>query len=1354
MATISDIVKIKSGYANFVELKSSFEKDQDNLERMAMYRPTTAHRKAFERLCRGLSNPTDKKFYLLTGSYGTGKSHLCLMFANFLSRSSGAPEVSGFYDNYEKLDPVQGKMLRNMRKGGQYLVAICDYNSGQNFEDVVLRAVIEACEAKGIESLVQTQHDEAERLLAEWKIKSGDANAVRDFYDGFSKTLEKIAPSITVDQLREGLRSYDSSMLKIFKTAYSEAQGGIDFQSQAGNIIPIIKKLVKSEEFKSKFKGLAVLFDEFGFTLEKAAYSKDVLQGFMEKICQNEPNILFVGCIHKDFQSYADRFSKDDAKVMSARVTHVPLLNEGIEEIIGAIVETDKNSSVWKNEVEPKLGVLDTMLPKCETLQLFPWIKETKRIRERVLEDIYGVHPVALSCLLKLSSEIGSDARSTFTFFTGDIDRSKGSYADFIQEADIAVDGGKLNLYTVAGLYSFFEKELDPKNNELRDMYRQQVNGYISSEFTFRKNQQATGEMFATDNDPRILILKIILLYQLCKIPASADNIIFGLYGLKSTQKTYEKQLKQLDKMGAIFFRKQSKTYELAAASGEDPYDLIDRYVDDPEKHPTDMVTAFLEETGEKTGVTFLAAKQYNLIYNEDKRFRRIFKQAKDLGAALWQDLLEEMEDAAKDCNKSYEGIAVYALCEDDADIKVARESVNSIPDDRIVVGVPNEEQSFTETLLRVKACRHYFQTGEVEKLNTQTEIRFRDIFDNSEDGLLPKLKKIMEQVVSGELACWHGKEGTVVVDMPPQSQKPADFICELLFTRRCKIKHPDLNQVHDSKWKKGKNSALKQAVNMLLSDAPVQIDNGSHDSHGEKKYLEKVLFRKAGALKKIRSEDNVTFFECRGQADDIQDDFPVLKELCQRLNDLDPGKTLQVGSFIQEMKRKPWGIGETQLMLVIAHVVSAFGEKLRIHKDSTKMVEGSLGNYGELEMLMSGPAAKLVFEIKEISDVQVELIEKIAFAVHAPQLLHDEQRSLSSACDTLKSWWKDLSPIAKVKSVYDENDQDRIETVKKTLDKLADIDRYEILFDVIPGMYGEDRVSEGDSSDKIERIVAAFEIDVKLLETGEDRARNQVAEAIAEVFGTKGDIVQCGKAVKEWYEGLNPNQRDSTRYEMDPDAQGFISQLAQPNAPYETKLMKTIPDAFDLDSISDWSSVRTADYVTKLKQAKKAVEDAAVTVPVPEISGHDKCREISKGRLEVEEGGSVSIGVVDGLSRVCYTVDGTDPRQSKTGKNISANEIIGDAFVDKPAVNIRARGIDEAGNYSDLATCVVVNKKKEFGLHVGHDNLFTRKGSFKIPDSLDALKSVLGSIVDQALTDSVIDGVQAKQLKDGFENL
>ncbi|MCZ6678918.1 MAG: hypothetical protein O7E52_16925, partial [Candidatus Poribacteria bacterium] len=340
MAKIAEVVKLKSGYANFVDLKSDYEEIQKNAGRMAMYRPTKAHRVAFERICRGLYQPNDKKFYLLSGSYGTGKSHLCLMTANVLSRSSGDPEIAGFHENYAKLDPERAKNLKNIRKDGQYLVAICDYHSGRHFEDVVLKAVLETCEAKGLNTGVETEFDEAERQLAEWKQK-GDKGGFRNFYQDFSKTLESVAPGLAVDQLRAGLENYDSNVLEKFRSAFKEMMGGVDFQTQVGNLIPILKKLLKSQGFKDRFKGLAIFFDEFGFTLEKASYSKDILQGFMETICKNEPNVLFVGCIHKDFKSYADRFSKDDAAVMSARITQVDLLNEGIEEIIGAIVETD-----------------------------------------------------------------------------------------------------------------------------------------------------------------------------------------------------------------------------------------------------------------------------------------------------------------------------------------------------------------------------------------------------------------------------------------------------------------------------------------------------------------------------------------------------------------------------------------------------------------------------------------------------------------------------------------------------------------------------------------------------------------------------------------------------------------------------------------------------------------------------------------------------------------------------------------------------------------------------------------------------------------------------------------------------
>jgi len=1003
MAKIADVINLKTGYADFVELKDAFDASQENADRMAMYRPTKAHRTAFEKLCRGLYQPNDKKFYLLSGSYGTGKSHLCLMYANFLNRSSGDPDIVGFYQNYERLDAETTKMLRNIRKDGQYLVAICDYHSGRRFEDVVLKAIFEACEKKDLDVHIQTQFDEAERFIANWESKSSstDGQQIRNFYQDFTAALERVAPGMTIDQLCEDLNDYNSESLGTFRRAFKEMMAGLEFQPQAGNLIPIVRNLVRSAAFKERFKGLAILFDEFGFTLEKASYSKDVLQGFMETICKNEPNVIFVGCIHKNFKAYADRFSQDDASVMSARITPVDLFNEGIEEIIGAIVETDKESDIWLKEIFPKTGIFDQLVPICKTLNLFPWIEDIKRIRQQVLEDIYGVHPMALACLLRLSSEIGSNARSTFTYFSGKVGGADGSYADFIEKSEITIGAGKLNLYTVDQLFTFFKPELSQKNPELRDRQRQLVNGYYASLDTLRKVSEQ--ELFNEQFDDHIKILRSILIYQLCQVPTTLEAIQFGQYCLtKSEGKQVENNLKFLTKTGSVFYRQHSKTYELALGVGEDPYDLIERYINDPSLHPDDLVASFLKEAGNRQELEFLEAKQYNLHFSEDKRFKRYFVPAKDIGDKLWQKIINDWENDFNRVKRSFEGAVVYALCENETDIQLAKDAINDIPKSNFALAVPHSAQPFTDTLLRVKACFHFLPPNEAEKISAQTESRMRDILENPEDGFLPNLKRILRTIADGDEACWYGQYGRIIVDRPQQAHKPADMLCEALYKERCLIKHPDLNYIHDNRWLTNRNSALKQAVDILLTAEKVFIDNGNPDSHGQKRYLEKVLFKGAGALKKVGEDGKIIYFDCDCNPQHISDDFPALKKLCSQMQQLNASAMFPIGNFINDIKSSPYGVGGPALVLLVAHVVRAFGERLRIYTDTTKTNEFTFGSYDDVVQIVNDPATKLVFEIRDISPAKVKLIDGIAKVIHAPALKYGETRTLKSTYESL----------------------------------------------------------------------------------------------------------------------------------------------------------------------------------------------------------------------------------------------------------------------------------------------------------------------------------------------------------------
>ena len=1215
-------------------------------------------------------------------------------------------------------------------------MAICDYHSGRHFEDVVMKAVFDACKARGLEAGVETEFDEAERQLAEWE-KKGDKGGIRNFYVDFGKALEAVVPGLTVDQLRAGLKNYDSNVLDKFRTAFREMMGGVEFQARSGNLIPIIRKLVKSQAFKERFKGLAIFFDEFGFTLEKAGYSKDILQGFMETICKNEPNVLFVGCIHKDFKSYADRFSKDDAAVMSARITQVDLLNEGIEEIIGAIVETEKDSVAWNKEIAPKTGVFDQLVPPCKSLDLFPWIADVNRIRERVLEDIYGVHPMALSCLLNLSSEIGSDARSTFTFFSGDVGGEKGSYADFIENADMTVSGGKLNLYTVDQLFTFFSKELSQKNPELRDRQRQFVNGYYASVDALRKASE--GELFGFQEDERIQVLRTILIYQLCQIPASLENIQFGLYCLNNSEKKQvEGYLKDLVKNGSVFFRQQSKTYELAASTGEDPYDLIERYVADPKLHPSDMVTAFLEEAAGKHVPEYAEAKGYNLPFGEDKRFRTRFVRAKDLGDALWDEIRTDYTENRNKPGKSFEGSLVYVLCEDDSEINVAREAAKAVADENVALAVPHAPQPFTETLLRVKACRHYLPPNEAEKISAQTESRLRDIFENPEDGYLPTLQRVFRDIAEGSGACWYWQGGKVLVDKPKQSHKPADMLCEELFKKRCRIKHPDLNFCHDEKWRTGKNTALKQAVGVLLGAEKVFIDNGNPDNHGEKRYLEKVLLKGAGALKKAGSEGVVSYFTCETDPTKIHDDFPVFKELCSRLANLNPGEAFSVGVFLDEAKDAPYGVGGTPLILSLAHVIRAYGERLIVYKDSTQMVEQPLMSYDDLVNIVSDAAAKTVFVVRDISQAQITLIDLVAKAVDAPPLKHGETRSLNSAFETLKQWWNALPAVAKVISLYEEGRKASLSILKSLMDGLTgSVDRFDFMLEQLPAVYSDGPVGDTLTEKDAKSIGEAFAEDVSLLNSGEQLARGLTAQAVCEIYGAKGDMIECENVVSKWYAGLNPSQRDPHKCDYE-DAKQFLLRMADQSAAFSTKIVKHLPKDYGFGPVAEWTSLHIKDYTAKLKQAKAEIDKAKPVVYKPAVD---------EGVHEVRESQQMYVDIPKGAARLIYTLDGSDPRHSDNAQKADSKFDIVSLLKDRPNVKIKMRAVDQDGNASDVVSVELVSKERKYDIQVESDLFGEKEATFKCPNDTEGLVAVLRSVLNYGVKRKLLNEDSANKI-------
>ena len=133
MTKIFDLVNFHAAYGEQVRLLDYYYDPNENREHMAGYVPIRAHRDAFLDLARSQlpSKENKEKVFMLTGSYGTGKSHLCLMLANYFSLKPTDLEMAEFFDNWAKRDAAGANNVRNWRGDGRYLVAPCDFARGQ-----------------------------------------------------------------------------------------------------------------------------------------------------------------------------------------------------------------------------------------------------------------------------------------------------------------------------------------------------------------------------------------------------------------------------------------------------------------------------------------------------------------------------------------------------------------------------------------------------------------------------------------------------------------------------------------------------------------------------------------------------------------------------------------------------------------------------------------------------------------------------------------------------------------------------------------------------------------------------------------------------------------------------------------------------------------------------------------------------------------------------------------------------------------------------------------------------------------------------------------------------------------------
>lgn len=1295
MSKIIDVLNIKTGYSEVVRLKEEFNNKESNLSRMSNYRPIKAHRIAFNELAKSPFTPDSKRCYILSGSYGTGKSHLCLMLANYFNQPSTNEKMNDFFEQYkasekeDKVDDLKAEQLKNRRVEGKFLVAICDYDLNDSFETVVLRAVRDALNREGIsENEINSIYFEAVKKINSWKNSKNDY-----FQTEFKKKLEDSYPEWTIGRLKDSLNNYDKDALNIFKEIHKKITTA-NFTYDADNLNEILDGLINSEVIKDNFNGMVILFDEFDYQLENKRISLNSFQKFGEK-CEesfktNFP-LLFVATTHRSFTSYTDYYNQADFKTVSDRVDEIAMETNGIEDIIAAIVNPQKDSELWKQKINPHKQVFTELANKCGDLKIFDWLSRPK-LRNNIVTNIYPMHPLATYCLMQLSLDLGSNNRSVFKFFASKKEIEE-SYYDFANKNDILDAEGKLNLYSVDRLFGYFSNEISSNNDELYNTVREKIRDYESSVREFNKFIKNSDEL-PLKKDFYKRILKTMLINRLSGIINDVSNLEFGLNIMNKKDKVeLERALKTLQQNRIIFEDVDKEIFEFKRSDSLDVSQKIRdiKYKDESKpknvfEEINNMISNLSNSSTKKLlrNNKFIEAKRYNSDFLEDKRFRIKFITLKEFEEDnLFDKLISEVEDKLLDVD-GYEGIYLIVTCETEDEINVAKKIAHKNNYDRILVSIPKNETPIFNRVHTIKAINQIERDG----LSTQDIMLINEKLGEQDKKLGEALSKYLNKNNMNSFTV-KGKISTNV----NENKEPIDKLMESIYgDKRNLIQHKDLNCKH--KFSKSRATALKEAVNDLLNfSKDIKFNTQSSADSGDIRYLRKVFHDKK-IIEKIDNNNNRIFCKINRNMSNYGS-LPALKDMINEIKNAE--NELNLINFVNNYV-KDYGQGYKAIILFLAFVLRYFKDSLMVIPEIDEAGNLRIKDFQTLyELVYEKKKKNAVLQYRELHEPDKKMLTKLSNLFSKE---HESTNNIEYIYDRMVEWYNDLPNICKAEDIYDDK---RVRFVR-AFSEINNINPRKFLLDEIKKIYSIDSDDWLDD-EMIEELVSKIKRDKSKIENGFDYVRGKIVEGLKEIFSSEAiNEDKLIEEIKKWNEGLKEKDVD-LEVEFENNHTGILLKYIKRDIKFNKMFLEGIATE-TVGSVENWSKDRTEEYLNIIDTAKREIENFS-KVDIPNYNFEGKNKKELNDVVYYNDIIQINIEAKKSHSFIYLTSNGDDPRKDNVQK-LQNDKLIEFKTSDNKKIKFCAK--NKEGKFSKVITFDLKNKDKKYISTVTKKNNYVKQ--------------------------------------------
>jgi len=1103
---LNDLVKVSGGFQAAVNLKANINDDV----KVGGYIPTHIASEILNDLAENFHTTSARRSRLISGTYGTGKSHLALIIARIFRDGVDHPALTPVLQKLDKWPKVADKLKKERGfRQGQYLLVNLLGDEG-DFKDVLLRELDKALEREGLTDLFpDTAYAAAIRRIDEVRLQ----------FPSHYLQLEAAVTEhgfVSIDALEIQLRNKQKSAYDKFCNIHYDVFAGSRFNKNH-NMKPeeVYKDVSRRLVAEKGYAGIAVIWDEFGRYLERIVEEPhgkegEAIQNFADGCCnlQGDSQVHLYLLCHRTLKEYGaistikrhaniSQYEMEEWKKIEGRFTAFVVKTSAHEifNLIDHVIVQDQKSAAWQGFVNASVDYFDEETEQAKVHRIFPEFTRDE-IHTIVTLGCYPLHPMAAFCLPLISQSVGQDNRTLFTFLS---ESGAGTFGPYLHQAKIPAPGAPPPFFTADLLWDYFAV----------DMEKNPVHKRVFQRFTQADVRVDPDDLLGKR------IIKVIALLQILnsdRAPAKEDAIAYCLGTTSSKRPQLKEKLKSLclkdSGKESVLAQSLDGVYRFTGVIADGFTTELERTVETRKVKPITHLRTMLSETAYVD--RYIEASRYGTDFCIERKLIVECVSVEELASpSRWLENLGKGTFA--------DGYALIAMCEDSQEIATAKELVKAkLTHPQILIAIPHAGVNLSTLLRYHEAIKHIGRSnaamyGPGAPLHDEWQEHYRDYTDHivkEIEALVKPDNEKLEWLMNGE-AQTNIRSRSHVSEM-------ASKMMNKVFAQTPKIVHDKLTT--DDGTDSFKRERKEVIDKLLQKDGPQLLAQETSNKH---KNIIDNFYKRNGILK-IQSGKPADI------AQPVETEYPAIHAVWKiveagiaKAKNTD-GIPIPMSDIINTLRKPPYGIRLRSIPLLLAAVLrkeNLLGNVSLI--ESNRRIEKINGDVLDKATFSSN---SITLHYEAFGDIQKAILYGVAKTYDLDTSREKDKGELVTEIhEAIKSWWFGLSQYSQTTSQINRNVWTMREKIlKKLINDNCDV--YDILIkelaeELLRGNDGR-RISEDLVANNFRRWKLEIEnaLDNILLPN--------IRKGVCEVFGSTSDN-GWGESIAAWWGTLNQTQQE-----------------------------------------------------------------------------------------------------------------------------------------------------------------------------------------------------------------------------------